>query len=74
MSLTTRGTRAFERAAQQAHGEGSRRITDVHLLSAILETPSSGALMVLRAIGVQPQKVGRGLAAGRDEAPAMLSR
>jgi Clp amino terminal domain, pathogenicity island component len=74
MSLTARGTRAFERAALQAHGESSRRITDVHLLTAILETPSSGAEAVLRAIGVDTHSVGRALAQGESDAPAMLSR
>jgi hypothetical protein len=74
MSLTARGTRAFERAALQAHGENSRRITDVHLLTAILEAPSSGAIAVLHAIGVDAHNVGRGLARGAETAPAMLNR
>jgi hypothetical protein len=74
MSLTARGTRAFERAALQAHGESSRRITDVHLLTAILETPAAGALAILHAIGVDAQQVGRGLARGREQAPAILNR
>jgi hypothetical protein len=67
MSLTARGTRAFERAALQAHGEGSRRITDVHLLEAILEAPSSGAELVLRAIGVEPRQLGRVLDRDADQ-------
>jgi hypothetical protein len=74
MSLTARGTRAFERAALQAHGEGSRRITDVHLLTAILEAPASGAAGVLHAIGVDVHSVERGLGRGRRTAPAMLAR
>src|SRR3954447_10227877 len=74
MSLTARGTRAFERAALQAHGENSRRITDVHLLAALLEAPSSGAVIVLRAIGVDAHRVGRQLARGAEASPAMLSR
>jgi hypothetical protein len=73
MSLTARGTRAFERAALQAHGEGSRRITDVHLLTAILETPAAGALAVLHAIGVDAQIVGRSLVRGAEQAPAILT-
>jgi len=73
MSLTARGTRAFERAALQAHGESSRRISDVHLLTAILETPSSGAVWVLRAIGVDAQGISRRLVQGRAPAPAILT-
>jgi hypothetical protein len=73
MSLTARGTRAFERAALQAHGEGVRRITDVHLLRGLLDAPSSGAQMVLEAIGVEPQIVGRALDRVPDRAPAILT-
>jgi hypothetical protein len=61
MSLTARATRAFERASLQALGENSRRINDVHLLRAILEAPSCGAVAVLHAIGV-------------EASPAMLTR
>ncbi|HEX6713283.1 MAG TPA: Clp protease N-terminal domain-containing protein [Thermoleophilaceae bacterium] len=73
MSLTARATRAFERAALQAHTEDARRITDVHLLTAILELPASGAVEILGAIGVEVRNVGRALEAP-GKVPAMLSR
>jgi hypothetical protein len=74
MSLTARGARAFDRAALQAHGERSRHITDVHLLTSILETPASGAVVILLAIGVDAQRLGRGLAQGGTGPRAILGR
>ena len=74
MSLTARATRAFERSALLAHGEGARRISDVHVMTAILEMPSCGAFYVLHAIGVDPQRVHRGLGPAREHAPAILTR
>jgi hypothetical protein len=74
MSLTARGTRAFERAALQAGEEGSRRISDVHLLWAVLEAGSSGAVIALEAIGVDPPTVRRHLTQVNRKAPAILNR
>jgi len=51
IGLTGRSSRAFERAAMRARTEGAPRISDVHLLAALLEEPGSGAASVLRAAG-----------------------
>src|SRR5436190_14001880 len=70
MSFTARATRAFERAALTAHSEGNRRITDVHVLAALLEAHTSGAVMILRAIGVEPNRMQ--IAAKPHPGPARL--
>ena len=57
LSFTARASRAFERAALLAHTAGSRRISDVHLLEALLEPRTSRAITMLRAIGVDPKSV-----------------
>jgi hypothetical protein len=74
ISLTSRGTRAFERAALIAHAEDTRRISDVHLLTALLEIPACGAMVVLNAVGVEPRVLAAELPQRTVRAPAILAR
>jgi hypothetical protein len=74
IGLTSRARRAFERAALIAHSEDTRRISDVHLLTALLEIPACGAMVVLDAIGVDPRVMAAGLPGRTVRAPAILAR
>jgi hypothetical protein len=73
MSLTARATRAFERAARLSENEGSRRVSDIHVLRAILDVPGCGALAALDALGADTERVRRELARAGSTAPAMLT-
>src|SRR5205807_1471203 len=57
IGMTSRAARAFERAALRAHSAGEMRISDLHLLAALLEVPESGAVVMLAAIGVDAETV-----------------
>lgn len=57
ISLTRRASRAIDRAARIALRQQSERITEEHLLRALLLSPDSGAAHVLSATGVSPARV-----------------
>lgn len=57
ISMTSRASTAVERAAGLALRENAERITDMHLLSALLENANSGAIAVLIGCGVRPKRV-----------------
>jgi hypothetical protein len=67
ISMTSRAAGAVERAALMAVEAEAERVTEEHLLRALLETVESGALAVLRATGVSPDRVEEAL----QEPPAM---
>src|SRR5947209_15108169 len=73
IGLTMRASRAFERAALGAHNEGRRRISDLDLLDAVIEVPTSGAVALLRALNVDAAAVRQTVRKVRRSAPAMLS-
>jgi Sec-independent protein translocase protein TatA len=66
-SFTRRATKAVERATYLAHGDGAERVTEEHLLHALLESPGCGALAVLQATGVPSERVEAALAASAVE-------
>jgi hypothetical protein len=57
ISLTTRAQSAVEHAAMLALRESSERVTEEHLLRALLGSPQSGAVAALAATRVSPQRV-----------------
>ena len=67
IGMTSRAAAALDRAALIAQQEGDQRMCDHHILSAILANPMSGAVAVLRATGVSPADVLRGLAGASDD-------
>lgn len=73
ISMTSRASGAVERAALRALRDGSERVADIHLLRTLLESTDSGAVAVLRATGVSPDRVeaalnaAPGLAESRSE-------
>ena len=61
IGLTSRASNALERAALLAAKGQSERVTDEHLLRAILEAPDAGALAALAATGVAADDVAAAL-------------
>lgn len=57
ITLTSRAATAVERAALAALREGSDRVTDEHLLRALLQLRDSGAVAALTATGVASDRV-----------------
>jgi Clp amino terminal domain, pathogenicity island component len=57
ISMTSRASGAVERAALMALRARAERVTEEHLLRALLQTVGSGALAVLGATGVSPDRV-----------------
>jgi hypothetical protein len=70
ISMTSRASSAVERAALMALREGSERVTEEHLLRALLQAPDCGALCALSMLGVSPDRIEAALkAAVVDDAP-----
>jgi ATP-dependent Clp protease ATP-binding subunit ClpC len=67
ITMTTRAAAALERAAIAAHRDRSERVTDAHLLRALLEHPESGASFALEATGVSRKDVLAALMRGAGE-------
>ena len=57
ISMTSRASSAVEAAALMALRDGSERVTEMHLLRALLQSTDSGALAALAATGVSPDRV-----------------
>jgi hypothetical protein len=57
ITMTKRASSAIERAAVTAVREGAERVSEEHLLRALLQSPDSGAVYALRATGVAPSRV-----------------
>jgi hypothetical protein len=57
ISMTSRASSALERAALMALREGSERLTEEHLLRALLQSTGCGALAALSATGVSADRV-----------------
>lgn len=57
LPLSARARSALQLAAGFAARSGSRRISDVHLLCALVADPSSGAVHLLRATGVDREEL-----------------
>jgi Clp amino terminal domain, pathogenicity island component len=61
IGMTARAAAALDRAALLAQQEGDQRMCDHHILKAVLANPMSGAVALLRVVGVSPEAVLREL-------------
>jgi hypothetical protein len=72
ISMTSRASSAVEAAALMALREGAERVTELHLLRALLQSTDSGALAALAATGVSRDRVELALKAPAHAEPLRL--
>lgn len=67
IGMTSRVSTALDFAAQLAQRMGEKRMSDHHMLAALLRDPDSGAVALLCATGVDPADVLEGLCRPSDD-------